>query len=213
MLQPLGQANVDLFPVSARVASFTNLATLFAAARRGVDDAVQAGAAKPQVMIHIDNGWNLTLQQAWFGALTATGQVREADWDVIGLSFYPYYGTAATLANLRQSLNALAAQYRKPLHVVETDWPVVCDSAQKLSELGIPVSVQGQIEWVHDIIEVVKAVPGGLGQGFSYWEPAWLNLTSLGSMCQDTILFDTDWSYWPKIEAYSRPSVNMLLGV
>jgi arabinogalactan endo-1,4-beta-galactosidase len=213
MLQPLGNANVDLFPISARVANFTNLATLFAAARRGVDDAVQAGAAKPQVMIHVDNGWNLTLQQAWFGALTATGQVREADWDVIGLSFYPYYGTAATLANLRQSLNALAAQYRKPLHVVETDWPAVCNSAQQLSELGIPVSVQGQTEWVHDIIEVVKAVPGGLGQGFSYWEPAWLNLTSLGSACQDTILFDTDWSYWPNMEAYSRPSVNMLLGV
>ena len=60
ILQPLGQANVNLFPVSARVASFMNLATLFMAARRGVDDAVQAGAAKPQVMIHIDDGWNLT---------------------------------------------------------------------------------------------------------------------------------------------------------
>lgn len=109
MLQPLGQANVNLFPVSARVASFTNLATLFIAARRGVDDAVQASAAKPQVMIHIDNGWNLTLQQAWFGALTATGQVQETDRDVIGLSFYPYYGTGGTLAHLRQSEYASGA--------------------------------------------------------------------------------------------------------
>jgi arabinogalactan endo-1,4-beta-galactosidase len=70
---------VDITPHSALVSNFTNLATLYAAARSGINDAVHAGAAKPQTLIHIDNGWNLTLQTTWFGAMTATGKVKVAD--------------------------------------------------------------------------------------------------------------------------------------
>ncbi|KAF2499956.1 glycosyl hydrolase 53 [Lophium mytilinum] len=194
MLWPLGQVDVDITPHSALVSNFTNLATLYAAARSGVTDAVNAGAAKPQVLIHIDNGWNITLQTT---------------------CFYPFYGTDATLANLQNSLHTLARHYGKPLQVVETDWPAICSGsdAPELSEPSVPISAKGQIEWVHDVIKVVKGVPGDLGQGFNYWEPAWLNMTSLGSACQDAILFDTDWSRYPKMEAYSRESVGMLKGV
>jgi arabinogalactan endo-1,4-beta-galactosidase len=91
-----------------------------------------------------DDGYNLTLQDRWFSSLTATGKVKTSDWDVFGFSFYPvrslqgvqdkgclswltscppqFYGTAATLANLNNTLTTLAKQYGKPLHVVETDW-------------------------------------------------------------------------------------------
>ena len=218
MLWPTGQVDVDVFPDETRVANFTNLATVYKAARDGVDDAVQSGiVTKPQVMIHIDNGWNLTLQQTWFGALTATGKVSEADWDVFGFSFYPFYGTAATLANLQDSLTTLADQYVKPIHVVETDWPAICNSSAvtggALSEPSVPVSVPGQIEWVKDIAGVVKALPDGLGQGINYWEPAWLNLTSLGSACDDAILFDTDWNQYPTALGYARESVNLFRGI
>lgn len=217
MLWPLGQVDVDVsLDEEERVANFTNLATLYKAARQGVDDAVQSAAAevtKPQVMIHIDNGWNLTLQEAWFGALTGTGIVSEEDWDLFGFSFYPFYGTAATLANLKTSLTTLAEQYGKPIQVVETDYPAICNASVALSEPGIPVSVQGQTEWVRDIVDVVKGLPGDLGQGVHYWEPAWLNLTSLGSACEDAILFDTDWSEWPVARAFARSSVNMFLDI
>jgi arabinogalactan endo-1,4-beta-galactosidase len=43
----------------------------------------------------------------------------------------------------------------------------------------------------------------------SYWEPAWLNNTGLGSACQDAILFRPDWSAYPNVTAYSRKSVNL----
>lgn len=66
---------------------------------------------------------------------------------------------------------------------------------------------------VHDIIDVVKQVPHGLGQGVNYWEPAWLNNTGLGSACQDAILFDADWSQYPDVTAYSRRSVDMFKGL
>ena len=215
MLWPLGYVDVDTQPTSARIANFTNLATLWSAARNGVRDAVAEGVKKPQVMIHIDDGWNVTLQQSWFGALTGTGKVKSSDWDIFGFSFYPFYGTAATLANLQTSLNILANQFGKALHVVETDWPAICNNtgAPRLSEPSIPGPVPGQIEWVHDIVDVVKQVPKGLGQGVNYWEPAWLNNTGLGSACDDTILFSADWSQYPKATGYSRASVNMFKDV
>lgn len=212
MLWPLGYTDVDIQPFSALVANFSNMATLYKAARAGVDDAIFAGVPKPQVMIHIDNGWNLTLQQRWFGALVANGVPLTA-WDVFGFSFYPFYGTAATFNNLRHTLNSLALEYKKPLQVVETDYPAICNGEYNpiplSSEPGIPYSIPGQIEWTHNVISIVKQVPLGLGRGVHYWEPAWLNNTSLGSDCNDAILFTADYSNYPITVGYSRPSVNL----
>lgn len=167
MIWPLGRVSVDVEPKQARTANFTGLATLYAAARDGVRDAVSAGVHSPEVMIHIDNGYNLTLQQRWFDALTATGKVKTKDWDVIGLSFYPFYGTAATLDNLKDTMTFLAKKYSKPIHVVETDWPAICEGedAPALSEPSIPASVAGQLEWGRRVLDVVKGLPKGLGRG------------------------------------------------
>ena len=53
MLWPYGEVDVDIEPASARVANFSGLGTLYAAARNGVRDAVAHGVKKPQVMIHV----------------------------------------------------------------------------------------------------------------------------------------------------------------
>ncbi|KAL1850684.1 hypothetical protein Daus18300_012827 [Diaporthe australafricana] len=226
ILWPLGYVDVDVDDAQL-TANFTNLAALYTAARAGVDDAVaaegrrhkgghQAHARAPQVMIHVDNGWNLTLQQRWFGALEANGVGRDA-WDIFGFSFYPFYGTSATLANLRSTLGWLAGEYGKPLHVAETDYPAICNGQYnpipESSEPEIPYDVGGQIEWMREVVQVVREVPRGLGQGVWYWEPAWLNNTSLGSACEDAILFRPDYSAYPKTVGYSRPSVDFYLDV
>jgi hypothetical protein len=49
-------------PCSNIVANFSNLATLWKAARAGVDDAMYAGVPRLQV-VQIDDEWNLTLQK------------------------------------------------------------------------------------------------------------------------------------------------------
>ncbi|PMD17538.1 glycoside hydrolase family 53 protein [Hyaloscypha hepaticicola] len=212
MLWPLGEANVDVEPWPATVANFSNLATLWKAARAGVDDATSAGVPKQQVLIHIDDGWNLTLQQRWFGAMIENGLPLTA-WDVFGFSFYPFYGTSATFDNLRTTLNTLAVEYRKPLQVVETDYPAICDGKYNpippSSEPEIPYDVAGQTIWTDDVISVVQQVPYGLGRGVHYWEPAWLNNTSLGSACDDAILFSPDYSNPEQYVGYSRSSVDM----
>jgi len=212
MLWPIGQADVDVEPWSKTVANFSNLATLWKAARAGVDDAVFAGVTKPQVLIHIDDGWNLTLQRRWFGAMVENGLPTTA-WDVFGFSFYPFYGTAATFDNLKTTLNTLAEEYRKPLQVVETDYPAICDGRYNpippSSEPEIPYDVAGQTIWTDDIISIVQQVPFGLGRGVMYWEPAWLNNTSLGSACDDAILFSADYTNPEQTVGYSRTSVDM----
>ena len=48
---------------------------------------------------------------------------------MFGFSFYPFYGTNATLVNLEDMLDmldTLATSCGRPLRVVETDWPDSC---------------------------------------------------------------------------------------
>ncbi|EFQ35706.1 glycosyl hydrolase family 53 [Colletotrichum graminicola] len=214
MLWPLGRVSVDVQPWPATVANFSNLATLYKAARAGVTDATCAGVPKPEVMLHLDNGWNLTLQERWYGALVDNG-VPPSAWDGFGFSFYPFYGTEATFENLGAVLRAMADKYGKPMQVVETDYPAVCDGRwnpiPESSEPGIPYSVAGQVEWMAEVLRIVREAPRGLGRGVWYWEPAWLNNTSLGSACNDAILFEADYSGWPRTVGYSRESVNVFL--
>jgi len=96
MLWPLGRVYPFTESEAERVANFSNLATLYSAARKGVDDAVSAGVHKPLVMIHIDNGYNLTLQENWFGALTSAG-VATSEWDIFGFSMYPFVSLMARI--------------------------------------------------------------------------------------------------------------------
>ncbi|TVY46120.1 putative arabinogalactan endo-beta-1,4-galactanase A [Lachnellula subtilissima] len=212
ILWPVGHADVDVQPWPATIANFSNLAILYKAARAGVDDALYAGVSRPQIMIHIDDGWNITLQQRWFGAMVANG-IRATDWDVFGFSFYPFYGTAATFDNLRTTLNTLAWEYKKPIQVVETDYPAICNGEYnpipESSEPEIPYSIDGQTVWTRDVISIVKQIPLGLGQGVHYWEPAWLNNSNLGSDCNDAILFSTDYSNYLQMVGYSRSSVDL----
>lgn len=187
---------------------FSFFATLWAAARKGVTDAVAAGVTKPKVMIHLDDGWDKDTQLWWYKALLATGTVTTTDFDVLGVSFYPFYGSGATIPNLQSSLDALASTYRKPVMVVETDWPVSCDGVT-LSNTTVPVSAVGQAEWTTGIERVLEEVPDSLGQGLFYFEPAYINNTALGSGCSDVILFDVDWSAWPDTKVTARSSASM----
>ena len=195
MLFPLGEISSN---------DFTNFATLWAAARAGVDDAVASGVTKPQIMIHLNNGWDKATLTWWFQGLFGTGIVTASDVDVFGFSFYPFYGTDATISNLQSALEALASTYSKPMYIAETDWPNSC-SGVDLSE-SYPVSAAGQTEWVQDIITTVQGVKNGAG--IFYWEPAFINDTSLGSDCTSAILFDVNWNS-PHTQATALSSVNM----
>jgi len=173
-----------LWPVGT-TSSFFNIASLLNASYYGVKD---GQPSMPKVMIHIDNGAEASTQTNFYDKLFAAGPFKSSYLDIQGVSFYPFYGTEATLSNLKSSLNNMVSKYGKDIVVAETDWPIVC-SGVALSEPTIPISPQGQLLWVKDILSVVNSLPNGHGKGLVYWEPAWIGNAGLGSKCASNLLF------------------------
>ncbi len=110
-----------LWPAGS-TSSFANIAKLLHAASQGIKDS--ALDPKPQIMIHLDNGWSWSQQQHWYSSVLAAGPLLPSDFDVMGVSYYPFYGSGATLASLNSTLANMASTWGKGLVVAETDWPV-----------------------------------------------------------------------------------------
>jgi len=179
MLWPLGKNSNN---------AFSNLARLLHSASAGVKDSTLM--PKPKIMIHLDNGWNWETQKWWYDAVLAAGPLKTLDFDVQGVSYYPFYNSAATLASLRSSLANMKAAYGKETMVVETDWPSSC-SNPKYAFPGdakrIPLSPEGQTAWMK---EVASACAGAGCSGLFYWEPAWIDNAGLGSSCEWNLLVE-----------------------
>ena len=57
--------------------------------------------------------------------------------------------------------------------------PANCDNAensfgQRGKGWGYPASVQGQYNYIHDLMQAVVDVPDQRGKGIFYWEPTWI---------------------------------------
>jgi len=142
-------------------------------------------------MIHLDNGWNWATQKYFYTTVLGEGPLITTDFDIMGVSYYPFYNSAATLANLKTSLANMASGWGKGLIVAETNWPVSCPSPQSSfpsDASSIPKSADGQRTWIQDVAYVVASVNGG--EGLFYWEPAWIQNANLGSSCADNLMFD-----------------------
>lgn len=170
--------------------SYYNIASLLHSAAWGIKDS--SLATKPKIMIHLDNGWNWATQKYFYTTVLAQGPLLTTDFDMMGVSYYPFYNSAATLASLKSSLTDMAATWGKSIVVAETDWPVACASpayAFPSDTTSIPKSAAGQTTWVKDVAAIVAGVSGGAG--LFYWEPAWINNAALGSSCSDNCMFDS----------------------
>jgi arabinogalactan endo-1,4-beta-galactosidase len=150
-------------------AGFDRLATLLKA---GIDGA-KAGSpadAQPLIMLHHDRGDDWGTSSYFFNKLVA----RDVDFDVIGYSYYPKYHYdlatgAGSIDDLQQTLNNTAAAYGKPVVVTETAF--AARGAQFEPQYEFPVSTAGQQQFLQAVVDVVKQVPGGLGQGVFWWDP------------------------------------------
>ncbi|KAI8072325.1 glycoside hydrolase family 53 protein [Gongronella butleri] len=190
-----------LWPTGAS-SNFANIAAILHSAAWGVKDGDTTNT--PLIMVHTANGWDVSTQKWFYSNLMAQGTFLSTDFDLMGFSFYPFYGTSATISNLVTTANTMIGLYGKQIVVAETDWPNIC-SGVTLSDTSIPVSAAGQIEWVQDVITAVKGLNNGKGKGVFYWEPGWVNNAALGSSCSSAIL--TDYS------GQALSSVNMYSGL
>jgi arabinogalactan endo-1,4-beta-galactosidase len=108
----------------------------------------------------------------------------DLDYDVIGLSFYPFWH--GTFDNIKEVMNAMADTFDKEVVIAETSYgftlegvpnnggtgQVFSESLQETS--GYKAGVPGQATLVRDVIAAVAEVQNDMGLGVFYWEPAWL---------------------------------------
>lgn len=121
-------------------------------------DAVKMVSPATKVILHVDQGNNNLRFRTWFDSAT----VHHAKYDVIGLSYYPYWlngkpDYTLSINDLGNNLNDMAARYGKEVMVVETG--------------GEESKIQNTYDMLVAVINKVREVPGNKGLGVLYWEP------------------------------------------
>ncbi|MBD3366740.1 MAG: hypothetical protein GF405_01035 [Candidatus Eisenbacteria bacterium] len=170
-------------------------AELLSAGVAGARDSLGSGE-ETRILIHVAEGCDNARAQWFFDNLLARG----VSFDIIGLSFYPWWH--GDIWGLRDNLADLAPRYGKELMVVETAYPwtlgwnddttnIVGDASQL--HPGYDATPEGQFAFLRDVVSVVEATPGGLGTGVVYWEPAWIVVEGApGCPWENLALFDFD---------------------
>ncbi|MDQ6815156.1 MAG: arabinogalactan endo-1,4-beta-galactosidase [Bacteroidota bacterium] len=121
-------------------------------------DAIKAVSPHSKVILHVDQGNNGARFRNWFDSATA----HQAKYDVIGLSYYPYWlkgnpDYTLSINDLGNNLKDMAARYGKEVMVVEVG--------------GEDFKAQNTYDMLLAVQQKVKEVPGKKGLGVVYWEP------------------------------------------
>jgi arabinogalactan endo-1,4-beta-galactosidase len=213
ILWPVGQVD------PGTGAGYDALATLLKAGVAG------ARAANPPghhllIMMHYDQGGDNQLSQAFFQNLVS----RDVPFDVIGLSYYPFFH--GPISAMAQNVDALAAQFHKKIVIAETQYPWTLangnsplgDSTGNFvwepSQLspGYPASPGGQLSFVSDELSILAQVPGGLGAGLFYWAPDWIPGVpwepgaGIGTPNANLTLFNSQGTALPSIGIFRNPA-------
>jgi arabinogalactan endo-1,4-beta-galactosidase len=109
-----------------------------------------------KVIVHVDQG-NDNGRFRWFFDNMKANNVK---YDVIGMSYYPYWlksDYTKTIIDLQNNLKDMVSRYGKEVMVVEVG--------------GDYTIVQNTKDMLTAVINTVKAVPNNKGLGVIYWEP------------------------------------------
>ncbi len=155
---------------------FDRLAGLLKAGISGVKENLDA-KDHVKIMLHLAEGTKNDTFTWWFDEITK----RDVPFDVIGLSFYTYWN--GPISALKYNMDDISKRYNKDVIVVEAAYGYTtdnCDNAEnnfgakEAADAGYPASVQGQADFLHDLMKSIVEVQGNRGKGIFYWEPAWL---------------------------------------
>ena len=139
--------------------------------------AVKEHGDQIKIMLHLAEGTKNDTFIWWFDEITK----RKVPFDIIGLSYYIYWN--GPMNALQYNMDDISKRYNKDLIVVEAAYGYTtanCDNAEnnftskEADDAGYPATVEGQANYLHDLLQVVTKVPEGRGKGVFYWEPAWL---------------------------------------
>lgn len=121
-------------------------------------DAIKAVSPDSKVILHIDQGNNNSRFRWWFDNISR----YNAKYDIIGLSYYPFWLTGSpdytlSINDLGNNMNDMVSRYGKEVMLVEIG--------------GEDTKVQNTYDMLIAAQERVAAVPDTKGLGIFYWEP------------------------------------------
>lgn len=146
--------------------------------------AVKGGDAV-KIMIHLAEGGKNSTFRYFFDGISGVNDVnKEVDYDIIGLSYYPFWH--GSLEAVKSNMDDMAKRYGKEVIIAETSYPFsykegdahenIINTPEKLNTGGAtwPATVQGQYDAMKTIMDLIAQVDDDKGAGFFYWEPAWI---------------------------------------
>lgn len=121
-------------------------------------DAVKAVSPGTKVILHVDQGNNNQRFRTWFDNATS----RSVKYDIIGLSYYPWWlqghpDYTLSIDDLANNMNDMVSRYGKEVMVVEIG--------------GEDTKPQNTYDMLVAVQQKLKAIPGKKGLGLIYWEP------------------------------------------
>ncbi len=140
--------------------------------------------------------------------------VKEVDYDIIGISYYPWWH-GKSLDDLQNQLLNLSQNFNKEILIAETSYPFTLgwndwtNNNVGLEEHLIlpdyPATPQGQKDFIKDIKNLILDIDNGVG--FCYWgadQIAWDGQTSTnGSTWENQAVFDFNNRELPVLEEFN----------
>lgn len=151
-----------------------NVRKLLTAGSKAVREAAANSGKEILVAVHYTNIDDMKKLDTLLTGL----QVKEIDYDIVGLSFYPYWH--GTIEDLKNAIIHIRDTYGKKVYVAENaycytaeDGDGSANSVEGTDDLaeGYSASVQGQANEVRD---VCAAASEAGAEGIFYWEGTWI---------------------------------------
>lgn len=152
----------------------TNVRKLLTAGSKAVREAAADSGKDILVAVHYTNIDDMKKLDTLLTGL----QVKEIDYDIVGLSFYPYWH--GTMDDLKNAIIHIRDTYGKNVYVAENAYCYTAEdgdgssnSVEGTGDLaeGYSASVQGQANEVRD---VCAAASEAGAEGIFYWEGTWI---------------------------------------
>ena len=127
-----------------------------------------------QIVVHYTN----ITQSAVLYSLIKNLQTNELDYDIIGLSYYPFWD--GDMDNMKKVVETIQKDYGKKVMIAETSYCYTSEdgdgNANSLAGTddlvdGYPATVQGQTDMIRDVIAAANEAGAC---GVFYWEGTWI---------------------------------------
>lgn len=152
--------------------AWPNDADKFNIAFNAVDNFNTANNTAIKKAVHFTDG-----SADWLSGLFYSKNIR--NFDIIGISFYPYFSDFDSLQQLGSLITQLKTTYNKEIMIFETGAPWTTANSDTYGNFmgtngnfSYPLSPQGQKSFLFDLANTVYNAGG---TGILYWEPAWIS--------------------------------------